>query len=163
MSTRTTTQAFFDPKTWTVCYLVWDSASRHAAVIDPVLDYDFKSGHTSTSAADQVLACVREQGLQVDWILETHAHADHLSGARYLQERLDGRTGRIAIGEHIREVQATFQKIYNLVVSTKLWLFSTAMFGHLNGAHAYSPCLPPMRHAQHLPRWRQLCVRRLRP
>jgi glyoxylase-like metal-dependent hydrolase (beta-lactamase superfamily II) len=111
MSTRTTTQAFFDPQTWTVTYLVWDTASRHAAVIDPVLDYDFKSGHTSTSSADQVLACVRGQGLQLDWILETHAHADHLSGARYLQERTGG---RIAIGEHIREVQATFQKIYNL-------------------------------------------------
>ena len=76
-----------------------------------MLDNDFKSGHTSTSSADQLLACVREQRLQVDWILETHAHADHLSGARYLQQRTGG---RIAIGEHIREVQATFQKIYNL-------------------------------------------------
>ena len=76
-----------------------------------MLDNDFKSGHTSTSSADQLLACVREQRLQVDWILETHAHADHLSGARYLHQRTGG---RIAIGEHIREVQATFQKIYNL-------------------------------------------------
>ena len=125
MNTRTTTQAFFDPQTWTVSYLVWDSASRHAAVIDPVLDYDFKSGHTSTSSADQVLACVREQGLQVDWILETHAHADHLSGARYLQDRLGG---RIAIGEHIREVQATFQKIYNLERS---FLPDGSQFDHL--------------------------------
>jgi glyoxylase-like metal-dependent hydrolase (beta-lactamase superfamily II) len=128
MSTRTTTRAFFDPKTWTVSYLVWDSASRHAAVIDPVLDYDFKSGHTSTSSADQLLACVREQGLQVDWILETHAHADHLSGARYLQQRLDGHPGRIAIGEHIREVQATFQKIYNLERS---FLPDGSQFDHL--------------------------------
>ncbi|NMM07664.1 MBL fold metallo-hydrolase [Polaromonas sp.] len=125
MSTRTTTQAFFDPQTWTVSYLVWDSASRHAAVIDPVLDYDFKSGHTSTSSADQVLACVREQGLQVEWILETHAHADHLSGARYLQDRLGG---RIAIGEHIREVQAAFKKIYNLERS---FLPDGSQFDHL--------------------------------
>lgn len=111
MGQLTTTQAFFDPGTWTVSYVVWDHATRHAAVIDPVLDYDFKSGHTGTASADRVLACVAEQGLTVDWILETHAHADHLSGARYLQERVGG---RIAIGENIRAVQATFKKIYNL-------------------------------------------------
>jgi len=110
MTLHTTTQAFFDAATWTVTYVVWDRASRHAAVIDPVLDYDFKSGHTRTASADKVLACVREQGLQVDWILETHAHADHLSAAHYLKARLGG---RIAIGEHIREVQATFSKIFN--------------------------------------------------
>ena len=111
MSFRTKTQAFFDPATWTVTYVVWDRASRRAAVIDPVLDYDFKSGHTRTASADKVGAYVREQGLQVDWILETHAHADHLSAAHYLKTRLGG---RIAIGEHIREVQATFSKIFNL-------------------------------------------------
>ena len=111
MSARTTTQAFFDPKTWTVSYVVWDPATQRAAVIDPVLDYDFKSGHTSTTSADQVLAYVAEQALHVDWILETHAHADHLSGARYLQQRVGG---RIAIGENIRKVQATFKKLYNL-------------------------------------------------
>ena len=111
MSERTKTQAFFDPGTWTVTYVVWDTANRHAAVIDPVLDYDFKSGHTSTIAADRVLACIAENALQVDWILETHAHAGHLSGARYLQQRVGG---RIAIGENIRAVQATFKKLYNL-------------------------------------------------
>jgi len=111
MSERTTTQAFFDPKTWTVTYVVWDPSTRRAAVIDPVLDYDFKSGHTGTASADQVLACVAENALQVDWILETHAHADHLSGARYLQLRVGG---KIAIGENIRVVQATFKKLYNL-------------------------------------------------
>lgn len=110
MTLHATTQAFFDPTTWTVTYVVWDRASRHAAVIDPVLDYDFKSGHTGTTSADKVLAYVREHRLQVDWILETHAHADHLSGAHYLKARLGG---RIAIGEHIREVQATFSKIFN--------------------------------------------------
>lgn len=125
MSKRTTTQAFFDPKTWTVSYVVWDRASKRAAVIDPVLDYDFKSGHTSTVSADRVLACVRDNGLQVDWILETHAHADHLSGARYLQEHVGG---RIAIGENIRTVQATFKKIYNL---ERTFLPDGSQFDHL--------------------------------
>ena len=111
MSERTTTQAFFDPKTWTVTYVVWETTTRRAAVIDPVLDYDFKSGHTGTTSADQVLACVAANTLQVDWILETHAHADHLSGARYVQQRVGG---KIAIGENIRVVQATFKTLYNL-------------------------------------------------
>jgi glyoxylase-like metal-dependent hydrolase (beta-lactamase superfamily II) len=111
MSTRTAIQSFFDPNTWTVSHIVWDSANKKAAIIDPVLDYDFKSGHTSTVSADQVQAFVQSQGLQVDWILETHAHADHLSGAHYLQERVGG---RVAIGENIRTVQATFKKLFNL-------------------------------------------------
>jgi glyoxylase-like metal-dependent hydrolase (beta-lactamase superfamily II) len=110
MTFKTTTQAFFDPATWTVTYVVWDRASRHAAVIDPVLDYHFKSGHTHTASADRVLAYAAENNLHIDWILETHAHADHLSGAHYLKERIGG---RIAIGEHIREVQATFSKVFN--------------------------------------------------
>ena len=110
MPQQTTTQAFFDPGTWTVTYVVWDHASRHAAVIDPVLDYDFKSGHTDTASADRVLAYVAEQKLHLDWILETHAHADHLSGAQYLKAKAGG---RIAIGEHIRGVQAVFSKIFN--------------------------------------------------
>jgi glyoxylase-like metal-dependent hydrolase (beta-lactamase superfamily II) len=125
MSERTTTQAFFDPNTWTVTYVVWDRSTRRAAVIDPVLDYDFKSGHTGTAAADQVLACVAENDLQVDWILESHAHADHLSGARYLQQRLGG---KIAIGENIRVVQATFKKLYNLERS---FLPDGSQFDHL--------------------------------
>ena len=110
MTLHTTTQAFFDPATWTVTYVLWDRASRHAAVIDPVLDYDFKSGRTGTASAEKVVVYVKEHNLQVDWILETHAHADHLSGAHYLKERLGG---RIAIGEHICEVQATFSRIFN--------------------------------------------------
>ena len=125
MTTRTRTQAFFDPKTWTVSYLVWDGSTKKAAVIDPVLDYDFKSGHTSTESADKVLACIRDNGLQVVWILETHAHADHLSGARYLQEQVGG---RIAIGENIRTVQATFKKIYNFERS---FLPDGSQFDHL--------------------------------
>ena len=125
MTTRTTTQAFFDPKTWTVTYVVSDPATQRAAVIDPVLDYDFKSGHTSTASADQVLAYLSEHALQVEWILETHVHADHLSGARYLQQRVGG---RIAIGEDIRAVQATFKDLYNLERS---FLPDGSQFDHL--------------------------------
>ena len=125
MSTRTTTQAFFDPNTWTVSYVLWCRATRRAAIIDPVLDFDFKSGHTGTASADQVLAYVRDHALHVDWILETHAHADHLSGARYLQERTGG---RIAIGDNIRQVQATFKKLYNL---ERNFLPDGSQFDHL--------------------------------
>lgn len=125
MSERATTQAFFDPRTWTVTYVVWDPSTRCAAVIDPVLDYDFKSGHTGTASADQVLACVAGNALEVDWILETHAHADHLSGARYLQQRVGG---KMAIGENIRVVQATFKKLYNLERS---FLPDGSQFDHL--------------------------------
>ena len=125
MSQRTTTQAFFDTGTWTVTYVVWDRATRRAAIVDPVLDYDFKSGHTGTASADRVLAYVAQERLQVDWILETHAHADHLSGARYLQRKVGG---KVAIGENIREVQATFKKIYNLERS---FLPDGSQFDHL--------------------------------
>ena len=111
MSNRSTVQAFFDPRTWTVSYVLWDHATKRAAIIDPVLDFDMKSGRTSTTSADAVEDYVRAHGLQVDWILETHAHADHLSAAHHLRERLGG---RIAIGAKIRAVQAVFKKIYNL-------------------------------------------------
>jgi len=125
MTFKTTTEAFFDPATWTVTYVVWDQASRHAAVIDPVLDYDFRSGHTQTESADRVLAYAFENRLNIDWILETHAHADHLSGAHYLK----GRTGgRIAIGEHIREVQTSFSRIFNFERS---FLPDGSQFDHL--------------------------------
>lgn len=125
MTSRITTQAFFDRSTWTVSYVVSDNGTQAAAVIDPVLDYDFKSGHTDTKAADQVLSYLKEKGLRVEWILETHAHADHLTGAGYLQERAGG---RIAIGENIREVQATFKKLYNLERS---FLPDGSQFDHL--------------------------------
>ena len=111
MNSRITTQAFFDPKTWTVTYVASSNTSGHAAIIDPVLNYDFKSGHTSTNSADQVIAYLKAQELTVEWILETHAHADHLSGAHYLKERVGG---RIAIGENIRAVQSTFKALFNL-------------------------------------------------
>ena len=125
MPTRTHIQTFFDPKTWTVSYVVSDIATKQAAVIDPVLDYDFKSGHTDTNAADAMLEYVQAEGLTVQWILETHAHADHLSGARNLQEKVGG---QIAIGEHIREVQATFKKLYNL---ERTFLPDGSQFDHL--------------------------------
>jgi glyoxylase-like metal-dependent hydrolase (beta-lactamase superfamily II) len=111
MTPRATVTGFFDDKTWTVSYVVTDDATRCAAIIDPVLDFDLKSGRTSTAQADKLLAFVREAGLKVQWILETHAHADHLSAARYIQEKVGG---QIAIGENIREVQATFERLYNL-------------------------------------------------
>ncbi len=110
MTDRISIQPFFDAATWTVTYVVADVAARQAAVIDPVLDYDPKSGCTSTASADQVLDHLQDQGLTVQWILETHAHADHLSGARYIQGKAGG---RIAIGENIRQVQATFGKLFN--------------------------------------------------
>ena len=125
MSARTHIQSFFDPKTWTVSYVVTDLGTRQAAIIDPVLDYDFKSGHTDTNAADTLLAYVKAEGLTVQWILETHAHADHFSGARHLQAQVGG---QIAIGEHIREVQATFKKIYNL---ERTFLPDGSQFDHL--------------------------------
>ncbi|ANH67347.1 MBL fold metallo-hydrolase [Mitsuaria sp. 7] len=106
-----TIHAFHDDRTGTVSYVLADPATRQAAVVDPVLDFDLKSGRTSTIQAARVLAHLAQAGLTVQWILETHAHADHLSAARYLQAHVGG---RIAIGEHIREVQAVFRKLYNL-------------------------------------------------
>ncbi|AKJ29382.1 MBL fold metallo-hydrolase [Caldimonas brevitalea] len=125
MSPSTCVQAFFDTGTSTVSYVLSDRATRRAAVIDSVLDYDFKSGHTHTGSADRILAYLGEQGLTVDWILETHAHADHLSAARYLKERVGG---RIAIGEHIRQVQQIFKTIYNL---EREFLPDGSQFDHL--------------------------------
>jgi len=125
MSTGTTVQAFFDNKTGTVSYVIADIATKSAAIVDPVLDFDLSSGRTSSEQADKVLAYVSQHGLSVQWILETHAHADHLSGARYLQEKTGG---RIAIGERIREVQATFRKLYNLERS---FLCDGRQFDHL--------------------------------
>ncbi|HYD81637.1 MAG TPA: MBL fold metallo-hydrolase [Paucimonas sp.] len=104
-------EAFFDPNTCTVSYVVYDERGGRAALIDPVLDYDPRSGRTATAGADRMLAFLRAQDLQVDWILETHAHADHLSAAHYLKGIVGG---RIAIGGHIRQVQATFKNLFNL-------------------------------------------------
>lgn len=103
-------KAFFDEPTFTVSYLVWDAATRTAAIIDPVLDYDPKSGRTSTASAEALLSAVRRADLKLDWILETHAHADHLSAGAWLRERTGA---RIVIGEHITQVQKTFKALFN--------------------------------------------------
>lgn len=103
--------AFFDEATFTVSYVVKDPQSSSCAIIDSVLDYDPKSGRTDTRSADQVIAHVRENGLEVDWLLETHAHADHLSAAPYIQKQVGGTT---AIGSHITEVQDVFAKLFNV-------------------------------------------------
>ena len=103
-------KAFFDEPTFTVSYLVWDAATRTGAIIDPVLDYDPKSGRTSTTSAEALLSAVRQADLKLDWILETHAHADHLSAGAWLRERTGA---RIVIGEHITQVQKTFKALFN--------------------------------------------------
>lgn len=102
--------SFFDPATFTVTYVVHDPATGKAAVIDSVLDYDPSSGRTKTASADAVVDYVTSNGLDVTWLLETHAHADHFSAAPYLQEKLGG---KIAIGAHITAVQAVFGKLFN--------------------------------------------------
>ena len=104
-------EAFFDHATSTVTYVVHAGDGSACAVIDPVLDYDPKAGRTSTASAERVGAFVREHSLQVAWLLETHAHADHLSAAPYLKQTLGG---RIAIGENIRTVQGVFKGVFNL-------------------------------------------------
>lgn len=102
---------FFDSATHTYSYVVIDPASRHCAVIDSVLDYDAASGRTSHASAKRIVAFVRAHGLQVEWLLETHVHADHLSAAPYLKRELGG---KLAIGERITQVQATFGKLFNV-------------------------------------------------
>ena len=104
-------QPFFDPATWTITYVVYDQPGSACAIIDPVLDYDPKSGRTRTDSADKVVAFVREHRLQVRWILETHAHADHLTAAPHLRRELGG---QIAIGNNITQVQGIFKKVLNL-------------------------------------------------
>jgi glyoxylase-like metal-dependent hydrolase (beta-lactamase superfamily II) len=103
--------AFFDEATFTVTYVVADPESNRAAVIDPVLDYDPASGRTSTASADRVLGFIADNDLEIDWILETHVHADHLTGAPYIREKTGG---RIAIGRYVTAVQQTFRAVFNL-------------------------------------------------
>ena len=103
--------AFFDEATFTVSYVAADPDTGHAAIIDPVLDFDPASGRTSTVSADKVIEFVGNNGLAVDWILETHVHADHLSAAPYLQEKLGG---KIAIGGNVAAVQEAFRDVFNI-------------------------------------------------
>ena len=102
--------AFFDPATFSYSYVVSDTTTRHCAIIDPVLDYDPAAGRTSTTNADRLITYVQEHELTVDWLLETHVHADHLSAAAHLKHELGGKLG---IGEKITVVQNTFGKIFN--------------------------------------------------
>ena len=104
-------ESFFDEATFTATHVVADPVSKRCAIVDSVLDYDPKSGRTDTVSADAVIDYIKAHGYGVDWILETHAHADHLSAAPYLKERLGGRT---AIGEHITDVQAIFKNVFNI-------------------------------------------------
>jgi len=105
-----TVTGFFDEATNTVTFVVKDPASPACAIVDSVLDFDYSSGRTDTASADRVIAYVRDQGLSCEWILETHVHADHLSAAPYIQQRIGGKIG---IGEHITTVQNTFGKVFN--------------------------------------------------
>ncbi|KPF64369.1 MBL fold metallo-hydrolase [Porphyrobacter sp. AAP60] len=102
--------SFFDPATFTVTYVVSDPATREAAIIDSVLDFDPNSGRTATESADKVIDHITSHNLKVKWLLETHAHADHLSAAPYLQEKIGG---EIAIGAEIATVQNVFGKLFN--------------------------------------------------
>ena len=103
-------RAFFDEPTNTVSYLVWDAASRRGAVIDPVLDYDPASGEVDVGSVDAIVKAAGEAGITLEWVLETHAHADHLSGAPYIKAKTGARIG---IGEHIKDVQRIFRPVFN--------------------------------------------------
>ncbi len=103
-------KTFFDEATFTATHVVWDPKTRRAAIVDSVKDYDPSSGRSSTVSADKVIDFVTDLDLQVDWILETHVHADHLTAAPYLKEKLGGRIG---IGARIDVVQGVFKKVFN--------------------------------------------------
>lgn len=104
-------QSFFEPATCTVSYVVYEKESAPCAIVDSVLDYDPKSGRTRTASADRIADFVRDKRLRVEWILETHAHADHLSAAHYLRKRLGG---KIAVGAAITQVQEVFKRVFDL-------------------------------------------------
>ena len=108
---RPLVEAFFDQVTGTVSYVVYDEPKGRAAIIDPVLAYEPKSGRTATAPADCLIRYIQKAELTLDWILETHAHADHLSAAQYIKANLGG---NVAIGERIRQVQAVFKGLLNL-------------------------------------------------
>ena len=118
-------KAFFDPSTCTISYVLRDPTSLSCAIIDPVLDYDARSANLYTESANAILAYVREEGLGVQWILETHAHADHVTAAQWLRKRVGGRVG---IGEHICAVQAHFAALFHLEPSFRA---DGSQFDHL--------------------------------
>ena len=110
MATQPQVTAFFEKETNTISYVVKDPKSAACAIIDPVMDIDYSAGRISYKSADELIAFVRANGLTVEWLIETHAHADHLSGAPYIQAKLGGKIG---IGEHIKTVQEVFGKVFN--------------------------------------------------
>ncbi|UTA79695.1 MBL fold metallo-hydrolase [Halomonas sp. XH26] len=135
---------FFDPRTFSVQYVVSDPATKQCAIIDPVLDFDEKSGATATHHADELLTYIAKEGLSVEWILDTHPHADHFSAAQYLKEKTGAPT---AIGEHVTKVQALWKEIYHwpdMPTDGRQWdkLFAegdTFTIGELNARVMYSP------------------------
>ncbi|MFV8783052.1 MBL fold metallo-hydrolase [Microbulbifer sp. SA54] len=118
-------QPFLDEMTETWSYVVYDREGGSAAVIDPVLDFDQPSGRTATDGAEKIVAFVKQKNLTVEWVLETHAHADHLSAAPFIREQLGGKIG---IGDHITQVQGIFRSVFNL---EKEFLVDGSQFDHL--------------------------------
>jgi glyoxylase-like metal-dependent hydrolase (beta-lactamase superfamily II) len=118
-------EAFLDPASSTYSYVVYEADGGQCAIVDPVLDYDAAAGRTATTQADRIIAFVRAHHLQVQWLLETHAHADHLSAAPYLRKELGG---KIAIGESISKVQDVFKTLFNLEPS---FCVDGSQFNHL--------------------------------
>lgn len=110
-------KTFFDEPSHTYTHLVIDPETKHCAVIDPVLDWDEKAGRSGTAAADELLDYIKAEGLTVDWLLETHVHADHVSSIAYLKKKLPG--AKTAIGDHIKDVQKTFSGIFNVEAGFK--------------------------------------------
>lgn len=146
----------FDPVTWTVTYVVYEKEGSACAIIDSVLDYDPKSGRTRTDSADKVIEFVKQKNLKVEWILETHAHADHFTAAPYLKQKLGGKT---AIGDHITTVQQVFKDIFNLEpdFATNGSQFDHLLkdgeefrFGALSGSTLYVPGHTPACVAFHI-------------
>ncbi len=116
---------FFDKETATFTYIISDPETKKCAIIDPVLDYDMFAGKTDTISSDKIISYVQENNLKLEWILETHAHADHLSGAHYLKEKLGGKIG---IGEHIKEVLKHWVPVFNIEHDTPI---DGSQFDHL--------------------------------
>jgi len=141
---HTDVETFFDPDTFTLTHLVVDVKSGMCVVIDPVLDFDSKSGRTSTSSADNVISRIKDRELSLEWILETHVHADHLTGAHYIKSELGGKVG---IGGNVTMVQETFKDVFNLSDLTpdgrqfdKLFANTEhVLAGNLSGKVIYTP------------------------
>lgn len=138
-------QSFFDPATWTISHVIHAGKGTACAIVDSVLDYDPKAGRTSTASADKLIDFVKTNELSVEWHLESHAHADHLSAAAYLRKQLGG---RIAIGKNITLVQGVFKKVFNLEPEFQLdgsqfdYLFSDGevfKIGELEGKVMFTP------------------------